>query len=332
LSILYFKAMHTFLIIVPEGGMLFESAGIADILMQANRLRPDDAPLYQMAIVTTQTHRVVHGSSGLNLLADHRLADLDPEVERDTIIVTGKGATEEESAFVVDWLRRAAPKARRVASVCGGAMLLAEAGLLDGRRATTHWRLLETLQARFPKVKVENGPIYVQDGAVWTSGGVSSGFDLTLALVEDDYGFVQAREVAQDLVMFLRRPGGQAQFSRYPLNQAKTPGPIRDLQSWILENLAEDLSVEKLAERVAMSPRNFTRVFTRETGISPAKFVEEGRLYIARQRLEQSSQGIEQIATSSGFGNALNLRRVFERHLQLTPTEYRDRFHSRTLA
>ncbi|MFG0428356.1 GlxA family transcriptional regulator [Serratia liquefaciens] len=324
--------MHTFLIIVPEGGMLFESAGIADILMQANRLRPDDAPLYQMAIVTTQTHRVVHGLSGLNLLADHRLADLDPEVERDTIIVTGKGATEEESAFVVDWLRRAAPKARRVASVCGGAMLLAEAGLLDGRRATTHWRLLETLQARFPKVKVENGPIYVQDGAVWTSGGVSSGFDLTLALVEDDYGFVQAREVAQDLVMFLRRPGGQAQFSRYPLNQAKTPGPIRDLQSWILENLAEDLSVEKLAERVAMSPRNFTRVFTRETGISPAKFVEEGRLYIARQRLEQSSQGIEQIATSSGFGNALNLRRVFERHLQLTPTEYRDRFHSRTLA
>ncbi|QIC87890.1 GlxA family transcriptional regulator [Serratia liquefaciens] len=324
--------MHTFLIIVPEGGMLFESAGIADILMQANRLRPDDAPLYQMAIVTTQTHRVVHGSSGLNLLADHRLADLDPEVARDTIIVTGKGATEEESAFVVDWLRRAAPKARRVASVCGGAMLLAEAGLLDGRRATTHWRLLETLQARFPKVKVENGPIYVQDGAVWTSGGVSSGFDLTLALVEDDYGFVQAREVAQDLVMFLRRPGGQAQFSRYPLNQAKTPGPIRDLQSWILENLAEDLSVENLAERVAMSPRNFTRVFTRETGISPAKFVEEGRLYIARQRLEQSSQGIEQIATSSGFGNALNLRRVFERHLQLTPTEYRDRFHSRTLA
>ncbi|HFJ8953488.1 TPA: GlxA family transcriptional regulator [Serratia liquefaciens] len=324
--------MHTFLIIVPEGGMLFESAGIADILMQANRLRPDDAPLYQMAIVTTQTHRVVHGSSGLNLLADHRLADLDTEVARDTIIVTGKGATEEESAFVVDWLRRAAPKARRVASVCGGAMLLAEAGLLDGRRATTHWRLLETLQARFPKVKVENGPIYVQDGAVWTSGGVSSGFDLTLALVEDDYGFVQAREVAQDLVMFLRRPGGQAQFSRYPLNQAKTPGPIRDLQSWILENLAEDLSVEKLAERVAMSPRNFTRVFTRETGISPAKFVEEGRLYIARQRLEQSSQGIEQIATSSGFGNALNLRRVFERHLQLTPTEYRDRFHSRTLA
>lgn len=210
--------------------------------------------------------------------------------------------------------------------------MLAEAGLLDGRRATTHWRLAETLQARFPQVQVENGPIYVQDGPIWTSGGVSSGFDLTLALVEDDYGFVQAREVAQDLVMFLRRPGGQAQFSRYPLNQAKSPGPIRDLQSWILENLADDLSVERLAERVAMSPRNFTRVFTRETGISPAKFVEEGRLHTARQRLEQSAQGIEQIALATGFGNGLNLRRVFERKLQLTPSEYRERFHARNLA
>ncbi|KYQ99534.1 AraC family transcriptional regulator [Serratia plymuthica] len=324
--------MHTFLIIVPEGGMLFESAGIADILMQANRLRPNDAPLYRIEVATTQAHRVVHGSSGLNLLADHRLADLDPEQKRDTVIVTGKGATEEEGAFVAGWLRRAAPNARRVASVCGGALLLAEAGLLEGRRATTHWRLLDTLQSRFPKVKVENGPIYVQDGPVWTSGGVSSGFDLTLALVEDDYGFIQAREVAQDLVMFLRRPGGQLQFSRYPLNQAKTPGPIRDLQSWILENLDGDLSVEKLAERVAMSPRNFTRVFTRETGISPAKFVEEGRLHTARQRLEQSAEGIEHIAVTTGFGNGLNLRRVFERNLQLTPTEYRDRFHSRNLA
>ncbi|SQI43024.1 transcriptional activator FtrA [Serratia plymuthica] len=149
--------MHTFLIIVPEGGMLFESAGVADILMQANRLRPNDAPLYRIEVATTQAHRVVHGSSGLNLLADHRLSDLDPEQERDTVIVTGKGATEEEGAFVAGWLRRAAPNARRIASVCGGALLLAEAGLLEGRRATTHWRLLDTLQSRYPKVKVETG-------------------------------------------------------------------------------------------------------------------------------------------------------------------------------
>jgi transcriptional regulator GlxA family with amidase domain len=188
--------------------------------------------------------------------------------------------------------------------------------------------LLDTLQSRFPKVKVERGPIYVQDGMVWTSAGVSSGFDLTLALVEDDHGFTLARDVAQDLVMFLRRPGGQSQFSRYLLNQAKRPGPIRDLQSWILENLARDLSVEKLADRVAMSPRNFTRVFTRETDTPPAKFVEEARLDAARQRLEQGTEGLEQVAVATGFGNSLNLRRVFERNLQLTPMEYRERFCS----
>jgi transcriptional regulator GlxA family with amidase domain len=265
-------------------------------------------------------------------LADHRLSDLDPELQRDTIMITGKGLTEEENACVVEWVRRAASKARRVVSVCAGAFLLAQAGLLDGRRATTHWRLLDTLQSRFPKVKVERGPIYVQDGTVWTSAGVSSGFDLTLALVEDDHGFTLARDVAQDLVMFLRRPGGQSQFSRYLLNQAKRPGPIRDLQSWILENLARDLSVETLADRVAMSPRNFTRVFTRETDTPPAKFVEEARLDAARERLEQGTEGLEQVAAATGFGNSLNLRRVFERNLQLTPTEYRERFCSRILA
>ncbi|WP_315710759.1 GlxA family transcriptional regulator [Brenneria uluponensis] len=321
--------MLTFLIIVPDGGLLFEAAGIADILMQANCLMPNSA--YQVTVATTQPHHVVHGASGLNLLADHRLCDLNPELPRDTIMITGKGLTEEEGASVVDWIQRAAPHTRRVVSICSGAMLLAKTGLLDGRHATTHWRLLDTLQAEFPQVTVERGPIYVQDGNVWTSGGVSSGFDLTLALVEDDYGFNLARDVAQDLVMFLRRPGGQSQFSRYLLNQA-SEGPIRDLQSWISENLADDLSVENLAERVAMSPRNFTRVFTREIGITPAKYVEEVRLSAARQRLEQTKQNIEHIAFTTGFGNGLNLRRVFERNLQLTPTEYRERFYSRLMA
>lgn len=326
--------MHTFLIIVPDGGMLFEAAGIADILAQANRLKAEDsqrAP-YQVTIASTQAHRVVHGRSGLNLLADHRLAELDPEQQRDTILITGRGSDADEGAAVADWVRRAAPQARRVVSVCGGALLLAQAGLLDGRRATTHWRLLDTLQALFPKVNVERGPIYVRDGSIWTSAGVTSGFDLTLALVEDDHGFTLARDVAQELVMFLRRPGGQSQFSRHLLNQARKPGPIRDLQPWIIENLAHDLSVEKLAERVAMSPRNFTRVFTRETGTPPARYVEEVRLDAARQRLEQGREGLDQVAAATGFSNSLNLRRVFERQLQLTPSEYRARFCSIDMA
>lgn len=326
--------MRTVLIIVPEGGMLFEATGIADILTHASRLKRagSNKPLYEVKIATTQPHRVIHGQSGLNLLADHRLCDLDPELHRDTIMVTGKGLTDEENASVAEWVRRAAPKARRVVSVCAGALVLAQTGLLDGRRATTHWRLLDTLQARFPKVRVQRGPIYVRDGSIWTSAGVTSGFDLTLAFVEDDHGFALARDVAQELVMFLRRPGGQSQFSRFLLNQSQQPGPIRDLQLWILENLTRDLSVEKLANRVAMSPRNFTRVFTRETGTPPAKYVEQARLDAARRRVEQGAERLDQVARATGFGTGLNLRRVFERHLHVTPTEYYKRFGSRQLA
>ena len=326
--------MKKILIIVPDGGMLFEAAGIADILMQANRLHPEGLahPCYRIIIATTQPHQVIHGQSGLNLLADYRLPELDPREPLDTIIITGRGMNEQESTAVVDWLHLAAPHARRIASICGGAMLLAQTGLLDGRRATTHWRLLETLQTQYPAIHVEGGPLYIQDGPIWTSGGVSSGFDLTLALVEDDYGFTLAREVAQDMVMYLRRPGGQLQFSRYNLQQPGTSGPISDLQTWILENLTADLCVENLAQKAAMSPRNFTRVFTRETGASPARYVTEARLAAARQLLEQTSYPLERIAEQSGFGSSINLRRVFEKQLHLTPGEYRPRFYCRKMA
>jgi len=321
--------MHDFFIIAPDGGMLFEAAGVVDILQEANRCNAEaaDRVAYTVSVATTQRHQVVHGRSGLNLLADCRLADLDPTDQRDTILLTGRGASEEERAAVADWLRIAAPHARRVASVCAGALLLARAGLLDGRRATTHWRMFDSLETDYPQVQVERGPIFVHDGPVWTSAGVSGGFDLTLALVEEDLGFSVAREVAQELVMFLRRPGGQSQFSRYLHTSAGHPGPIRDLQIWIQAHLADDLGVEVLAGQAAMSPRNFTRVFTRETGTSPARYVEEMRLAEARRQLEQGARSLERIARSTGFGNSLNLRRTFARRLQITPSEYRDRFH-----
>ena len=326
--------MKKILIIVPDGGMLFEAAGIADILMQANRLHPEGLAhtRYRIIITTTQPHQVIHGQSGLNLLADYRLPELDPREPLDTIIITGRGMNEQESTAVVDWLHLAAPHARRLASICGGAMLLAQTGLLDGRRATTHWRLLETLQAQYPSIQVEGGPLYIQDGPIWTSGGVSSGFDLTLALVEDDYGFTLARDVALDMVMYLRRPGGQLQFSRYSLQQPGTAGPIGEVQSWILQNLTADLCVENLAEKAAMSSRNFTRVFTREAGVSPARYVTEARLAAARQLLEQTRDPLERVAEQSGFGTSINLRRIFEKQLHLTPGEYRQRFHCRKMA
>ena len=326
--------MKKILIIVPDGGMLFESAGIADILMQANRLHPENASTtcYQVQLATTQPHQVIHGQSGLNLLADHRLHEIDPREPLDTIIITGRGQNPQEGIAVVDWLRLAAPHARRIASICGGAMLLAQSGLLDGRRATTHWKLLETLQAEYPQVRVESGPLYIQDEHIWTSGGVSSGFDLTLALVEEDYGFSLARDIAQDFVMYLHRPGSQLQFRRYNLQQTSTPGPISSLLAWLLDNLTDDLGVEKLAEKASMSPRNFTRVFTRETGASPARYVAEARLAAARQRLEQTNDTLERIAQQTGFGSSINLRRMFEKQLHLTPGEYRQRFHCRKMA
>ncbi|KNC88844.1 GlxA family transcriptional regulator [Trabulsiella odontotermitis] len=312
--------MKKILIIVPDGGMLFESAGIADILTQANQLQTEGlaGPCYQVHVATTQPHQVIHGQSGLNLLADHRLHELDPREPLDTIIITGRGQNALEGTAVVDWLRLAAPHARRIASICGGALLLAQ--------------LLDTLQTEFPQVKVEGGPLYIQDGNIWTSGGVSSGFDLTLALVEEDYGFSLARDIAQDFVMYLRRPGGQLQFSRFNLRQTSGSGPINDLLSWILENLTADLCVEKLAEKVAMSPRNFTRVFTRETGASPARYVAEARLAAARQQLEQTTDTLDRIAEQTGFGSSINLRRLFEKQLNLTPGEYRQRFHIRKMA
>ncbi|PIJ50497.1 AraC family transcriptional regulator [Erwinia sp. OLTSP20] len=326
--------MKTILIIVPDGGMLFESAGIADILMQANRLHNAERnqPRYQVSLASSQPHRVIQGQSGLNLLADYRLADLDPGEARDTIIITGRGDNEQEERAVVDWIRLAAPYTRRLVSVCGGAMLLAQTGLLNGLHATTHWRLLDTLQTRYPEVEVQSGPLYIQDGSVWTSGGVSSGFDLTLALVEEDYGYSLARDVAQDLVMYLRRPGGQMQFSRFQLHQTTSNRVINALLHWLADNLSSDLSVEKLAQQVAMSPRNFTRVFTRETGLPPARYVAETRLAAARYQLEQSSETIEKIAVITGFGNSINLRRIFEKQLHLTPGEYRQRFHCRQMA
>lgn len=327
--------MREILLVVPDEGLLFEPAGIADILGHANQMLSETARRrggYRISVASTQPHRVVHDRVGLNLLADVRLGDLDPRARRDTLLVTSRGGSLEERQAVADWLRLAAPQARRVGSVCAGALTLAASGLLDGRRATTHWRRWDELEREFPKVQVERGPIYVQDGPFWTSAGVTAGFDMTLAMVEEDHGFELARDVAQDLVMFLRRPGTQSQFSRFLAAQAPSNGPVRELQAWILEHLEADLSVEVLASRLAMSPRHFGRVFLKEAGSTPARFVEEARLEAARSRLEQGRLGVEEIALATGFGNALGLRRAFERHLQVTPSEYRDRFCSRNVA
>ena len=210
--------------------------------------------------------------------------------------------------------------------MCSGAFLLAEAGLLDGRRATTHWDACAALAARYPSVRVEPDPIFVRDGRVYTSAGVTAGMDLALALVEEDCGRELALAVARRLVFFLKRPGGQSQFSAQLSAQIAEREQLRDLQSWIVEYPEADLSVEALARRVAMSPRNFARVFAREAGITPARFVERVRVEAARRRLVESTSNVDSVAEACGFGSAETLRRAFLRSVHVSPAAYRNRF------
>jgi transcriptional regulator GlxA family with amidase domain len=231
-----------------------------------------------------------------------------------------------QDAATVEWIRRMDARARRTAGVCSGAFLLARAGLLDGRRATTHWRNCAELARRFPRVTVEPDRIYVRDGRISTSAGVTAGMDLALALVEDDLGGELARDVARQLVLFLRRPGGQSQFS-VALDAPLASRPsLRDLQTWIHAHPDADLGVEALARRMAMSPRNFARVFTRELATTPARYVERARVEAARQWLEDSRAGVDEVAGACGFGSAETLRRAFQRLLGVSPSAYRETF------
>jgi transcriptional regulator GlxA family with amidase domain len=215
-----------------------------------------------------------------------------------------------------------------LASVCTGAFILASAGLLNDRRATTHWRSANALSREYPAITIDPDAIFVRDGHIYTSAGVTAGMDLALALVEEDFGREVALMVARLLVLFLKRPGGQSQFSSQLAVQMLPSGPLKGLPEWILEHLAEDLSVERLAARVAMSPRNFARVFLKETGATPAKFVEIARIEKARRELEDSNVAVEAVACLCGFGNAERMRRTFQRHLRVVPQEYRRRFEN----
>jgi len=257
------------------------------------------------------------------------LAQLDPATI-DTLVVPGAPAIEQamlDNTALVDWLRNASGQARRTASVCSGTFLLALAGLLEGRRAATHWAMCELLKQRFPSIEVDVDAIFVQQGQVWTSAGVSAGIDLALALVEADCGREVALQVARELVVFLKRPGGQAQFSQVLQAQTADSAGFDALHAWISDNLRDsDLSVERLAAQSHMSPRNFARVYKQKTGRTPAKAIELFRMEAARRMLEDSQRSIEQIAGLCGFGDEERMRCTFHRHLAISPRDYRERF------
>jgi transcriptional regulator GlxA family with amidase domain len=279
---------------------------------------------YSIELVAAEPSIVT--SSGIRLEARSTLAECTGPI--DTLIVAGGDATREavKDGALVAWLRAAAPRSRRVASVCTGAFLLARAGLLDGRRATTHWEACDLLSRFFPQVAVDPDPIFVRDGNVYTSAGVTAGIDLALALVEDDHGPEVARMVARELVLFLRRPGGQSQFSAAMASQPAEREPLRELQAWLTDNLDADLSVPALAERACMSPRNFARAFKHEVGMTPATYVEALRVERARALLESSHAPVDEVARRCGFGTVETMRRSFRRRLGVSPGHYRDRF------
>ncbi|MGD3108386.1 GlxA family transcriptional regulator [Streptomyces sp. YGL11-2] len=269
----------------------------------------------------------VRTTSGLTLTPD---LTLDAATPPHTLVVPGGEGTDTPDPRLVDWLRANARRTRRTVSVCSGAFLLAAAGLLDGRRATTHWSLCDALARRHPAVRVEPEPIYVRDGDVATSAGVTAGIDLALALVEEDLGRDLALTVARHLVVFLRRPGNQTQFSAQLAAQTAQRRPLRDVQQWISENPAADLSVDALAARAGLSPRHFARAFRDEVGTTPGRYVDRVRLEAARRRLEDTADGIEQVSRRCGYGTPEAMRRAFLRALGASPAEYRRRFRPAT--
>lgn len=304
---------------------LLDVTGPVQVFASANDLVADagSGPPYRVKVVA-QGGEGATASAGVTLAA----GPLTQEGEvLDTLLVAGGQGVEAaaEDPVLVDWVRRRASRARRVASVCTGAFLLAAAGLLDGRRATTHWKYCTKLAQRFPAVRVEPDPIFVSDGPVWTSAGVTAGIDLALALVEEDLGRSVALAVARYLVVFLKRPGGQAQFSAALALQG-AEDTFGALHAWINEHLADDLSLSALADRAGMSERSFSRNYAQATGQTPARAIERLRLEAARRLLSETRTPVKRIAQRCGFGSEETMRRSFLRLLSVTPQDYRSRF------
>lgn len=312
------------LLAFPDVQML-DIAGPAQVFTAANELAQERgaAMPYDVHVVSPlNTH--IKATSGLTFIVT-QIAD--DAVLPDTLIVAGgRGVMQAmQDQGLCEWLSLRSGGSRRVASVCTGAFLLAAAGLLNGRRAVTHWRHCDQLARQYPRVQVDTNPIFVRDGAVWTSAGVTAGIDLSLALVEDDLGHTIALEVARRLVVFLKRPGDQAQFSAMLALQS-TDARFAPLHDWMARHLAEDLSLSRLAQEACMTERTFLRHYREATSLTPSRAVERLRVEAARQMLAETRLSVKRIATRCGFGSEETMRRSFVRMHGVSPSDYRERF------
>jgi transcriptional regulator GlxA family with amidase domain len=321
---------HVAMVVYPDCEIV-DVTGPMDVFCFANywlRLAgqiQDNEAVYSLSLIAERAGPV-KTASGMKIIADYAYDDVPDDI--DTLMVTGAPFTVDSwtDRKLVRWLPEMLPKVRRMVSICTGAFLLAESGLLNQRKATTHWLFCEQMANQYQNVQILPDKIFVRDGSIYTSGGVTAGIDLALSLVEEDWGWEMAAGIARGMLIFMRRPGGQSQFSSYVFNEAKTRKDFRELQAWIVSHPEEDLSVENLADRMAMSPRNFSRVFCQEIGMTPAKFVERTRLEAARNLMLRSDLPMESIADKCGFHNAEQMRRTFQRLLNVSPQEYRANF------
>lgn len=315
---------RTILLLALPGVQLLDVSGPLDVLAEANKQVGYSA--YDLQVVAVEAGPI-RSSSGVRLMPD-RIVDPESRDSIDTLLVAGRPNASKTPVgeVVTTWLKRNATRSRRFGSVCSGAFFLAAAGLLDGHRVTTHWAVADELAAQYPDVIVEPDAIRISDGKLRTAAGVTAGLDLALALVEEDLGRAVAMDVASQLVMFFKRPGGQMQFSRkgeaVPIGRAA----LQELQRWVAANPAQDHTIANLAKRMDLSARHFARLFRSEVGVTPASWVEEARVAAARSMLELGHEAPKQVAPRCGFADANTLRRAFARHVGVTPAEYRRRF------
>lgn len=281
----------------------------------------DGEPAYRLRRMALSA-QPIHTASGLSVVAEHTCAMSAPG---HTLIVPGGvvRAGYQLDPEIVSWIERCAPTYTRVAGVCTGAFYLAQAGLLDGRSATTHWASAQHFATRFPLVRVKPDSIFERSDHIWTSAGVTAGVDMALAIVEEDCGHSIALQIAQELVVFLRRPGGQSQFSVYLSADAVEDDRVGGVQQWIVDHLAQDLRVPVLAQRASMSPRHFSRVFRAQVGTSPAHYVERCRIEAVRNALESSTSRLDVLASDAGFASVEVMRRAFRKHFGVSPSVYR---------
>jgi transcriptional regulator GlxA family with amidase domain len=322
--------VRTIVFLAAPSTQILDVAGPFQIFVRAAELFVQDHPLrkrpYNVVLVSSTRQRKVTTNCGLVLTGSETFRSLKGPI--DTLLVAGGTGLEKavRDEQLLSWVRTVAERVRRIGSICTGAFLLAAAGLLDGKRATTHWKWAAELQKRYRLTIVDPDPIYIRDGNTYTSAGITAGMDLALGLVEEDLGSQLALRVAREMVLYLRRAGGQSQFSTALALEASDRKQIEETRSWALDHLQQELSVGKLAARAGMSPRNFARVFVEDTGTTPARFVERLRVETARRRLEESRDKLEKIANDCGFSSISTLRRSFLRVLHVPPSDYRSRF------